>query len=59
MNNKHLTKYLNEDENIVSELEYLLRHTDEGMLRFHFNRYGRFFFVRTESKETVGFIKLS
>ena len=59
MNNKHLTKYLNEDENIVSELEYLLRHTDEGMLRFHFNRYGRFFFVRTENKETVGFIKLS
>ena len=26
MNNKHVTGYLNEDENIVSELKYLLKH---------------------------------
>ena len=28
------------------------------MLRYHFNRYGRFFFVRTKDNEPIGFIKL-
>ena len=54
MKNEHVTEYLNEDENIVSELEYLLTHTDE----FYFNRYGQFFFLRTKNKEPIGFIKL-
>ena len=45
MNNKHVTGYLNEDENIVSELKYLLKHLHKAMLRYHFNRYGRFFYA--------------
>lgn len=53
-----MTKYLNEDKNIVDELENLLRHTDEIMFRFHFNRYGHFYFVRTESRKPLNFIKL-
>ena len=28
------------------------------MLRYPFNRYGRFFFVRTEDNEPTSFIKL-
>ena len=28
------------------------------MLRYQFNRYGRFFFVRTKDNEPTGFIKL-
>ena len=47
MNNKHVTGYLNEDENIVSELEYLLKHIHKAMLRYHFNRHGRFFSLYT------------
>ena len=58
MNNKHVTGYLNEDENIVSELEYLLKHIHKAMLRYLFNRHGRFFFVRTEDNEPTSFIKL-
>ena len=45
MNNKHVTGYLNEDENIVSELKYLLKHIHKAMLRYHFNRHGRFFYA--------------
>ena len=58
MNNKHVTGYLNEDENIVSELKCLLKHIHKAMLRYLFNRHGRFFFVHTEDNEPTGFIKL-
>ena len=58
MNNKHVTRYLNEDENIVSELKYLLKHIHKAMLRYLFNRHGRFFFVHTKDNEPTCFIKL-
>ena len=45
MNNKHANRYLNEDASIVSELEYLLKHIHKAMLRYLFNRHGRFFYA--------------
>ena len=36
MNNKHVTGYLNEDENIVSELKYLLKHIHKRYVKIPF-----------------------
>ena len=58
MSNEHITKYLNEDNNIVDQLKYLLWYSDDAMLPFQFKRFGKFYFVRLENNKPIGFISL-
>lgn len=43
LQNHHVTRFLNEDRQIVSELHQLITDVPPHMLRCHFNRYGYFF----------------
>lgn len=58
MNNANVTKYLNEAPEVARSLDALLAATPEPMLRFHFNRSGRFYLICHEGCESIGFVKL-
>ena len=58
MNNANVTKYLNEAPEVARSLDALLAATPERMLRFHFNRSGRFYLICHEGCESIGFVKL-
>ena len=58
MENPAVTRYLNEDPDIVSGLRQLADMVPEPMLTCHFNRIGRFFMACTREGEPVGFVKL-
>ena len=58
MENPAVTRYLNEDPDIVSGLRQLADMVPKPMLTCHFNRIGRFFMACTREGESVGFVKL-
>lgn len=58
MNNPNVTRYLNEDENVVHSLRRLSQTVPEPMLTYHFNRTERFFLVCRGDDEAIGFVKL-
>ncbi|MDD3346519.1 GNAT family N-acetyltransferase [Oscillibacter sp.] len=58
LQNRHVTRYLNEDTDVVANLHGLLSTVSPPMLRYHFNQYGRFFLVRTQTDDPIGFVKL-
>ena len=45
MENPHVTRYLNEDENIAASLRTLARSVPAPMLTWRFNQGGRFFLI--------------
>ena len=58
LQNHRVTRFLNEDRQIVSELHQLITDVPPHMLRYHFNRYGHFFLACTEERGSIGFVKL-
>lgn len=58
MDNPRVTRFLNEDPQIVYFLQNLVDTVPEPMLGYHFNRLGRFFLVCSDSGQSVGFVKL-
>lgn len=58
LQNRHVTQYLNEDPQVVSELHGLLTDVPAPMLRYHFNQHGRFFLICTDQDTPIGFVKL-
>ncbi|KAF5083594.1 GNAT family N-acetyltransferase [Oscillibacter ruminantium] len=58
MENPHITRYLNEDEEIADELSAMLREVPEPLLSLQFNRYGRFFLICEDTGPAIGFVKL-
>ena len=58
MKNPNVTRYLNEDPNVVYSLRRLSQSVPEPMLTYHFNRTERFFLVCRGEGEAIGFVKL-
>lgn len=58
MENPHITRFLNEDPQIVYFLQNLAENVPEPMLGYHFNRLGRFFLVCDGTSQSIGFVKL-
>lgn len=58
MKNPNVTRYLNEDPNVVHSLRRLSQSVPEPMLTYHFNRTERFFLVCRGEGEAIGFVKL-
>ena len=58
MENRKVTRYLNEGKNTPQELQELLETTPPPMLTYRFNQQGRFFLVCDEQEDSIGFVKL-
>lgn len=58
MQNKDVTRYLNEKSGIAGELCTLLDSVPPELLRCRFNQEGRFFMVCRPENESVGFVHL-
>ena len=59
MENPNVTRFLNEDADIVYFLRQLSDSVPEPMLGYHFHRIGHFFMVCPECEDSVGFVRLS
>lgn len=59
MENPNVTRFLNEDPQIVHFLGQLSANVPEPMLSYHFNRSGRFLLVCTPQGQSIGFVKLT
>lgn len=59
MGNPNVTRFLNEDPQIVHFLGQLRTNVPEPMLNYHFNRLGRFLLVCTPQGQSIGFVKLT
>lgn len=59
MENPNVTRFLNEDADIVFFLRQLSGSVPEPMLGYHFRRVGHFFMVCPEHECSVGFVRLS
>lgn len=59
MENPNVTRFLNEDADIVYFLRQLSDSVPEPMLGYHFRRVGHFFMVCPEHEGSVGFVRLS
>ena len=58
MQNRAVTRYLNEDAHAAEYLDELLSSVPAPMLTYHFNQRGRFFLVCDEQEQGIGFVKL-
>ena len=58
MENPHVTRYLNEDENIAASLRTLARSVPAPMLTWRFNQGGRFFLICQADDTPIGYIRL-
>lgn len=58
MENPNVTRYLNEDSQVIDSLRRLRDTTPSTMLTYHFNQTGRFFLVCRSNGACIGFIKL-
>ena len=59
MENPNVTRFLNEDADIVYFLRQLSDSVPEPMLGYHFRRVGHFFMVSPENEDSVGFVRFS
>lgn len=59
MENREVTRFLNEDVNSPRELRRLAETTPEPMLACRFNQRGRFFLVCDGEEDSIGFVRLS
>lgn len=59
LENKEITKYLNESPEATDEIRTVVASLNTHLLTYHFNRYGRFFMIDTDSGNTIGFIRLA
>lgn len=59
MENPNVTRFLNEDADIVYFLRQLSDSVPEPMLGYHFRRVGHFFMVCPENEDSVGFVRFS
>ena len=59
MENPNVTRFLNEDADIVYFLRQLSDSVPEPMLGYHFHRIGHFFMVCPECEDSVGFVRLN
>lgn len=57
LNNKKITKYLNEENNVVDSINALVTGVCPPLLTLHFNKFGRFFIINRDSSP-IGYIKL-
>ena len=59
MENRDVTRYLNEEECAAEQLQELLETVPAPMLTYHFNQQGRFFMVcDAADRSSIGFVKL-
>lgn len=58
MQNRAVTRYLNEDAHAADQLEELLASVPAPMLTYHFNQQGHFFLVCDTPERGIGFVKL-
>lgn len=59
LENKDVTKYLNEDPNSASSLEEIINSGRADLLTYYLNRDARFFLIDTHEEKCVGFITLA
>lgn len=57
LENKEVTKYLNEDIN-SSSLEYIVESNRSDLLTCYLNKDGRFFLIDSDTQRCLGFITL-
>jgi len=57
LDNKEVSKYLNEDQNQIYSLEYLIRNNQTELLQYRLNQDGRFFLIDL-GNESIGFLNL-
>jgi len=58
LQDRQVTRYLNEGRNTAGELDRLLRETPPPLLTCRFNRDGRFLLVCRDTAGSIGFVKL-
>lgn len=58
LENKEVTKYLNEDVNSSSSLEYIVESNRSDLLTCYLNKDGRFFLIDSDTQRCLGFITL-
>ena len=58
LDNKDVTKYLNEDPNSASSLEEIINSGRADLLTYYLNRDARFFLIDTYEEKCVGYITL-
>ena len=58
LENKDVTKFLNEDKNSATSLQYIIESGQINLLRYYLNRDGRFFLIDSENEKCLGFITL-
>ncbi|MEG1565882.1 MAG: GNAT family protein [Bacilli bacterium] len=58
LHNKEVSRYLNEDNDEIESLEYIIRNNDVNLLQYRLNQDGRFFIIDGVDKESIGFINL-
>ena len=58
MENPHVTRYLNEDENIAASLRTLAHSVPAPMLTWRFNQGERFFLICQADDTPIGYIHL-
>ncbi len=59
MENREITRFLNEDADSPRALRRLVETTPEPMLAYRFNQRGRFFLVCDDEEDSIGFVRLS
>lgn len=55
---KDVTKFLNEDQNSATSLQYIIESGQINLLIYYLNRDGRFFLIDSENEKCLGFITL-
>ena len=58
LNNKRITKYLNEDPNTAYMLEDIILRGRADLLTYYLNKNAKFYLIDTEEEDCVGFIAL-
>ncbi len=57
LNNKEVSKYLNEDKDQIYSLEYLINNNETELLQYRLNQDGRFFLI-DKNHDSIGFLNL-
>ncbi len=58
MNDRMITQYLNEQNEISKEILHLVHNSPIGMFTYYFNRNGHFYMICDRNDHSIGFIKV-
>lgn len=57
LEDKNITKYLNEDENTISSIQKIIDNNQSDLFTYYLNQKGRFFLIDLDN-ECIGFLNL-